>query len=349
MNSAQPDVSDTPEQTNDPGGAAVDPAPPEHAFTISDIFLGPDGLRAIWGIALFLLLREALRYTVYPLVQMLFPSVSSDGGPIGPRTLFVFEGAGLFCVIGATWLMAKIERRPASAYGFGPQHRLRNFGAGLAWGVALLSLLIVTLRATGLLVFDARVLFGRSILGYGFVWLAGFLFVALAEEVYLRGYLQFTLSCGLSGIYRSLFGASYANALGFWTAALILSFAFGFGHRTNPGESPLGLLSAGLAGFLFCLSLWRTGSLWWAIGFHVSWDWAQSFLYGVADSGLMVKGHLFATHPVGRPYLSGGLTGPEGSLFLLPVMLAGVAVILFTLPRTNLGYQPASAPEPSLH
>jgi hypothetical protein len=257
--------------------------------------------------------------------------------------VFQHEGIPLFSVLLATWLMGKIEGRPVSAYGFSPQRRMRNFWSGIAWGLALLSLLVVILRATGMLAFDQRLLFGSSVFRYGAIWLGNFLIVGLLEELLSRGYLQFTLTRGLSGVYRWLFGATHANSLGFWTAAFILSFVFGFNHRANPGESPLGLLSAGLAGFLFCLSLWRTGSLWWAIGFHVAWDWAQSFLYGVADSGLMVQGHLFATYPVGRPFLSGGLTGPEGSLFLLPVMLAGVVVILFTLPRNHLGYAQASA------
>ena len=91
---------------------------------------------------------------------------------------------------------------------------------------------------------------------------------------------------------------------------------------------------------VFCFSLWRTGSLWWAIGFHTSWDWGQTFLYGVADSGLMVQHHLLATHPVGKPILSGGTTGPEGSIFILAV-LALIAVIIFlTLPRTHMDVRP---------
>jgi hypothetical protein len=63
----------------------------------------------------------------------------------------------------------------------------------------------------------------------------------------------------------------------------------------------------------------------------------------------MAQGHLYAAHPVGKPYLSGGLTGPEGSLLLLPVILAGVAAIVLTLPRTHSGYKPANAAPPSLH
>jgi hypothetical protein len=313
------------------------------------MFFGREGLRAFWGILLFLALWEALRYCIFPIALTLFPPSGPKSGDIAPRSAYVFEGAGLLCVTIATWLLAAIERRPVAAYGFSPRHSRRNFAAGLAWGVALLSLLVAVLRAAGLLVFDARLLFGVRVLRYGAIWLGGFLLVGFAEELLSRGYLQFALTRFLTPIYRWLLGIRRPETLGFWTAALILSFAFGYSHRTNSGESPLGLLSAGLAGFLFCLSLWRTGSLWWAIGFHTSWDWAQSFLYGVPDSGLIVRGRLFATHAVGRTYLSGGLTGPEGSIFLLPVVGAAVAVILLTLPRTHFGYRVADSPSTPLH
>jgi hypothetical protein len=54
---------------------------------------------------------------------------------------------------------------------------------------------------------------------------------------------------------------------------------------------------------VFCLSLWYTKSLWWAVGFHAGWDWSQSFFYGTSDSGLLVKGHLFASHASGSSAL----------------------------------------------
>lgn len=325
--------------------------PDFHLFTraLRGLFIGDEGLRAFWGVLLFLGFRDALRDFVYPMALALVPSAAAAAGDILPRETYVSEGAALLCVALATCVMALLERRPVAAYGFSQRHSLRYFAAGLATGVALLSLLVAILCAAGLLVFDGRLLFGAGVLRYGAIWLGGFFLVGLAEELLSRGYLQFTLSRCLTPIYRWLIGARRPEALGFWTAAIILSFAFGYSHRTNSGESPLGLLSAGLGGFLFCLSLWRTGSLWWAIGFHASWDWAQSFLYGVADSGLIVHGRLYATHAVGRPWLSGGLTGPEGSLLFLPVALAGAAVILLTLPRTHLGYRLADASDTYPH
>jgi membrane protease YdiL (CAAX protease family) len=349
MNPSTPDGSG-PAQP-DAGAATVfgNPLPPAAPrFTVTDIFFGRNGLRALWGILIFLALAEILPRLIFPLFQAMFSPARGVQGLFSLRRLLVFEGAGLVSIALATWGMARIERRRTAVYGFAPQHGMRNFCSGLAWGVALLSLLVVILRATGLLVFDARLLYGPAALRYGALWLGGFLLVAFREEMVSRAYLQFTLTRGLGAIYRRLFGGAHANAAGFWTAALILSYAFGFGHRTNPGESPLGLLSAGLIALVFCLSLWRTGSLWWAIGFHASWDWAQSFVYGVADSGLMIQGHLLASHPLGRPILSGGLTGPEGSVYLLPIVGLSVAAVILTLPRTNLGYTPAGTREAEL-
>jgi membrane protease YdiL (CAAX protease family) len=229
--------------------------------------------------------------------------------------------------------MAKIERRSNGVYGLGGERKLARFFAGLGCGVVCLSLLVLALWKGGFLVFDGRLLFGGEILRYSTLWLLGFLFVGLLEEYGTRGFLLYTLARGFSGIYKWLFKTQNSSALGFWTAAVGLSVLFGLGHGKNPGESPIGLLSAGLAGLVFCFSLWRTGSLWWAIGFHTSWDWAQSFLYGVADSGMMAQHHLLASHPVGKPILSGGATGPEGSVLILLILAAIVAVIVFTLPN----------------
>jgi len=186
-------------------------------------------------------------------------------------------------------------------------------------------------------VIDSRLLFGGDILRYGAVWLLCFLLVGLFEEYLTRGYLQYTLTRGLASLYQWAFKTRHSAALGFWTSAIIFSVLFGLSHKSNPGESPIGLLSAGLVGLVFCISLWRTGSLWWAIGFHASWDWAQNFLYGTADSGLMVQHRLLATHPVGKPILSGGTTGPEGSIFVLAILALMTIIVLVTLRKTHYG------------
>ena len=319
---------------------------------IRKIFIGKDGLRAGWSLLIFILLLAGVLFAAHEVALKVHPPTHRPGqGPTDLDWKFaaVNELIPFLGVLLVSWIMAKIERRPLGAYGLGGERNVPRFFAGMVWGFLCLSLLVGTLWKTGLLVIDRRLLFGSDIVFYGAMWLVGFLLVGLLEEYLTRGYMQYTLTRGLAGMYQAIFKTPHSELLGFWTAGIIFSILFGMGHSGNPGESPIGLLSAGLAGMVFLLSLWRTGSLWWAIGFHCTWDWSQSYLYGVADSGLMVQHHLLATHPVGKPLLSGGTTGPEGSIFIMAIFALIVVIVLTTLPRRQgsyLWHRPA-APQPS--
>ena len=318
----------------------TEPIPATSPSTLRRIFIGKDGLRAGWSLLIFIAMVAAIAFCANRIGRKLHPpdpNSMKPGAELSPLFGIIAEGVPLAILLFTTWVMSKIERRPNSVYGFGDSRMLSHFFSGLAWGITGLSLLILTLWKTGLLVFDHRLLFGSDILRYGAIWLFVFLLVGLLEEYFSRGYVQYTLTRGLAGLYHWAFKTRHSTALGFWTSAVILSFLFGFGHRNNPGESPIGLLSSGLVAMVFCFSLWRTGSLWWAIGLHTSWDWGQSFFYGVADSGVMVQHHLFATHPAGKPILSGGTTGPEGSIFILAILALITLVIVLTLPLTPYG------------
>jgi uncharacterized protein len=319
---------------------STEPVPPTQPSTLRKIFIGKDGLRAGWSLLIFMAMVAAIAFCANVIGHKLHPPAPKTAKPdsdTSPLPGLLIEGIAFLVLLLVTWIMSKIERRPNSVYGFGGGRKLPHFLAGLAWGVACLSLLVLILSKTGLLIIDSRLLHGSDILRYGAIWLLGFILVALLEEYLTRGYLQYTLTRGLAGLYQWAFKTRHSAALGFWTSAVIFSILFGLGHSNNPGESPIGLLSAGLAAMVFCFSLWRTGSLWWAIGFHASWDWAQSFLYGVADSGVMIQHHLLATHPVGKPILSGGATGPEGSIFIVAILALVGLIILFTLPRAHDG------------
>ena len=58
----------------------------------------------------------------------------------------------------------------------------------------------------------------------------------------------------------------------------------------------------------------------------------------------MVQHHLLATHPVGKPILSGGATGPEGSIFIVAILALISIIVLVTLPgaRYRVPTPPAS-------
>ena len=181
-----------------------------------------------------------------------------------------------------------------------------RFWQGLVWGIVAISVLLVTMRGIGVFYFGGLALHGHALLKYGGFWALFFLLVGFFEEFLMRGYTQYTLGEGI----------------GFWPAAVILSIAFGAIHLGNQGEAWTGALSAAGIGLFFCLTLRRTGNLWFAIGMHAAWDWGETFLYSVPDSGMVAPGHLLNSSFHGTRWLTGGSVGPEGSVLVFVLIAA---------------------------
>jgi membrane protease YdiL (CAAX protease family) len=193
--------------------------------------------------------------------------------------------------------------------------RWQRLGTGFVSGFGALNLLILLLWSTGRLIFLAHPVHPGAIILSGVFWLAACALIAFVEENLFRGYILFRLKMGI----------------GFWPAAIILAMLFGLAHSGNAGETHLGEIFAGLYGLVICISIWYTRSLLWAIGFHSAWDWAESYFYGTSDSGMISQGRLLATAPRGNIYLSGGPTGPEGSVFAFVALPAAALVMVLTL------------------
>ncbi len=318
--------------------AIVSPEPERAArSTFRWVFLGGDGMRAGWSLLLFGLLVYGLGRVVTPAVRHLH-LVSREGArarEITPGVSFWGDAIrfGLFAL--AALVMSWVERRRFAAYGLRGRRILADFGAGLLTGLGLLSALVGALYGAHALVFDGEALRGSMALEYAGRWAGAFLFVGLFEEFATRGYVQFTVARGVAGMVRAARPEfRQAGAVGFWVAAFLLSVClFMFGHVGNAGETAWGILAVGVAGVVFAYSLWWTGSLWWAVGMHTAWDWAETCLYGTADSGLRAVGHVLATHAAGPAWLSGGSTGPEGSVLVLPTLLLAAVVVRVTMPE----------------
>jgi len=59
----------------------------------------------------------------------------------------------------------------------------------------------------------------------------------------------------------------------------------------------------------------------------MAWDWGESFLYSVPDSGAVLPGHLLNSSLHGPDWLAGGSVGPEGSYLVFVVI--GMLWVLF--------------------
>src|SRR5579883_595302 len=100
--------------TQDEGLSRGQPAAAEleRRFTVADIFRGSEGLRAGWGIALFIAMCLLLRTGAGMLLAALLPAGSRNSVVFGLGDALVSETAALFCYGLATVLMAVIEGRP---------------------------------------------------------------------------------------------------------------------------------------------------------------------------------------------------------------------------------------------
>jgi len=226
--------------------------------------------------------------------------------------LFVGECIQLVSAVVPALIMAKIENRQFNEYGLPWQKSCgKLFWAGAAWGLAGLTLLLLVMRSARVFYFGHVVLHGPRVIKFALFYAVLFLIVGLFEEFWVRGYSLFTLTKGI----------------GFWPAAIMLSLAFGAIHLGNKNEAIAGALAAAVIGFFFCLTLRRTGTLWFAVGFHAAWDWGETYLYSVPDSGLSVPGQLMKPSFQGKDWLTGGSVGPEGSVFVFVVM--AVLALLF--------------------
>jgi uncharacterized protein len=283
---------------------------------VRTVFLGPDGLRAGWGFAFYVAMFYLLQFVVSRWVGSL------DLGANGLWSMLC-EELGLLCAaVAPTLLLARVERRPWAAYGLLPRQAFgKLFWMGSVWGFASVTLLMAMMY--GLRVFDVGhlAMHGARVARFALFWAIYFLLVGFFEEFLLRGYSQFTLT----------------RAMGFWLAAVLLSCIFGLIHSRNGGEQWPGLLAAAAIGFFFCLTLRRTGNLWFAVGFHAAWDWGETFFYSVPDSGTVFPGHLLKSSFHGPAWLTGGMVGPEGSLLCFVVIAVVWAAFDRAYPEVRYG------------
>ena len=168
--------------------------------------------------------------------------------------------------------------------------------------------------------FGTLALSPNEILLYGLGWAVAFSLAGIYEEFLFRGYALFTLTDGI----------------GFWPAAALLSALFGALHLTNAGEGLLGALNVFLYALFACFTLQRTGNLWFAIGAHAAWDYSQTFIYSVPDSGMRASGQLLHSSLHGPTWLTGGTVGPEGSAIGIVALLLSFIAFSKVFPNSQI-------------
>jgi len=277
-------------------------------FRLHGILRNDRGLRAGWRFGLFLLLYVAgEKGLAFVLPRLHYPDFSFTWHGILANYPVDFA-----LVAAITWLLSRLERRKFSEFGLPlvPEAG-RLLVKGLIWGFIPSVLILIPMFLAGGCSFHGLALGWGDLVFYAVAWGLAMLAIGFGEEFLYRGYAQVTL----------------AEGIGFWPAGVILSSIFGLVHLIfKPHEDWIDPLSIALYGLFWCLTLRRTGSLWFAVGFHAASDYADMIVFAEPNSGNDGKplpGHLLDIRFHGPDWLTGGPRGTEASLLVF-VVLAGL-------------------------
>ena len=268
-------------------------------------------MRRLLGIAkfalfvfFFWLIGQGLNY-VLPLIH--FPERSFTWHGILANDILDFA-----LVLFIAWILSLAFREPLSASGLPlVPDAGRLLLKGAIWGFIPSALILIPIFAAGACSFHGLALPPGQAILYAVGWAAAMLFVGFSEEFMFRGYTLKVL----------------AESVGFWPAAIFLSSIFGLVHYLfKPQEDWIDPTSIALYGMFWALTLRRTGSLWFAVGFHAASDYADMIVFAepnTGNEGKPLPGHLLDVRFHGPNWLTGGPRGTEASLLVF-VVLAGL-------------------------
>src|SRR5690349_5331434 len=296
---------------------------PERAqSSIASIFIGSNGLRAGWRFLLFALAIEVGVFVLEePLGQILGRLFAINPRELSAPALLIDESVFCLSVLLITGIFALAEGRRIDSYGLPIAQAFGKF----FWKGMLAALLVVLFMAGAMILSGAMVLHGLALHGsdlarLALLWFVANILLGLAEEYTFRGY-------ALQSLWR---GA------GFWPAAVITTAIFAGDHLEKPGENAMDIGMIFFLGLVICLSVRKTGSLWWAVGWHAGFDFGQLFLIGTRNGGQTPVGRLFNVTFPGPAWLNGGDLGTEASIFMVPAAIATFVYVMWFLRGRSL-------------
>ena len=152
------------------------------------------------------------------------------------------------------------------------------------------------------------------------LFLGGFLFQGMSEEVIFRGYLMNSI------------GATQKTYL----AVTISAAAFSLAHAMNPGFGILIFINLTLFGIFASLYIICFDDIWGACAIHSIWNFTQGNFYGISVSGSGNYESVFRTSSEsGYKILTGGDFGIEGSIFTTAVLLTAIFLVMIKINKNQ--------------
>ncbi|MFI7134838.1 lysostaphin resistance A-like protein [Nonomuraea sp. NPDC050153] len=241
-------------------------------------------------------------------VMTVMTGINQLVSPVPILALPVGVGLAIIAVTCYRWLCRVVELRP-DVPELGKTRRWSQLRRGMLLGSGLFAGLMALIAVFG----------GWQELSWGsfggFLGTAGLMAsVAVTEELLFRGV-----------VFRIM-----EERTGTVIALVVSMLLFGAMHLVNANATLWGAFAIALTGGAMLAAAYvATRSLWLPIGLHFAWNFAQAGIFGVTVSGSAVPPEgLLNVALSGPTALTGGVFGPEASLFALLVCMVPTILLL---------------------
>lgn len=185
----------------------------------------------------------------------------------------------------------------------------KEFILGLLFGAIAISIVAIVLLIMG----NVRFVNSLSKPQLSISLLEGvilFVFVGFGEEILGRAYIMSVLK----------------QTRNKWLILMISSIIFAILHLGNDGISILAFINLFLVGLLFGYMFMKSKNIWMPIGYHITWNYFQGYIWGFQVSGITTNG-LYKIENINNNIINGGLFGPEGGLIVTIVICISFYII----------------------
>ena len=279
-------------------------------------FINPETstLRAGWRIGVFIVIFLAINL-------VLSVSVREINGSLKKMGTLWFTVLGVSATIAAYISRKYIDKADLISLGLKPDRAaVLDIVSGVINSALVMTVMYFTLLFAGLIEFtgyswwtdrvgdDIQMSMAVMPVVLGVFW--QLVVVAWWEELVNRGIILQNLIKGVGLVW----------------AVVLSATLFGLAHATNQDATVLSTIQIILIALQLIYAYFKTGQLWLPIGLHLGWNFFQASIFGFASSGHRSPA-MIMHQAVGPDWLSGGAFGAEGSILIIPYLIASFYLI----------------------
>lgn len=260
---------------------------------------------------LFMLIVGTIAISILMMVVgIIYAVVNSSGGEIDIYELEAFLSgevglllstsiSNIVCIGGCILLWKLFEKKKISEMGLiNIKKGYIDLILGLIMGAVAISIVAAILLLTGTVKLEGSIT-NPNISPSLFWGLILFITVGFGEEILGRGYIMSVLK----------------QTRNKWVIIIISSLIFAALHLGNNGISLIAFVNLALVGSLFAYMFMKSKNIWMPIGYHITWNYFQGYVWGFGVSGIDING-IYTIKNVNDNVINGGAFGPEGGLIV---------------------------------